>query len=440
MFYSDFRADAGSEAFELVLKSNGYEAFDPHKPQTTKHLRYTFITGSESSEERRINKEFFNDDKNTSGEYIQIMIISSAGAEGLSLKCVRQVHILEPYWNYVRIDQVLGRAIRMRSHSDLKPKERTVEQYLYLSVIPKGVNVDTAYDSVSKLPTWGAPTLTDVTTDLTKNQHKEFKEILENLVNISIQEQNLSVDDQLFNKMETKYKVSQEINAVIKESALDCIPHTRDDPDVQDRCIRFSSKLQGELAFFPGMTAFNVETLDTTQLRATLRIFQGSDICIVSTTGTEPMLIYYRYTLQRDETREDLDIRYLRENATRVADLYPDKRLLLAYVSKDHPMNEPLGKEFSVFQELYEVVEEIDLTGDDPTAPSLLETLAHDPKGYKLKYNINGTFYMSEHRALSDPRAIVKLYPYKQYEAHNYECHAIRPLVLYNDAIYRRTS
>ena len=43
----------------------------------------------------------------------QIMIISSAGAEGISLKCVRQVHILEPYWNYVRLDQVLGRAIRM---------------------------------------------------------------------------------------------------------------------------------------------------------------------------------------------------------------------------------------------------------------------------------------------------------------------------------------
>ena len=64
------------------------------------------------------------------------MIISSAGAEGISLTCVRQVHIFEPYWNYVRLDQVLGRAIRMRSHNALPKSERNVEQYLYLSILP----------------------------------------------------------------------------------------------------------------------------------------------------------------------------------------------------------------------------------------------------------------------------------------------------------------
>ena len=65
----------------------------------------------------------------------KIFCVTLAGREGINLYGVRQVHILEPYWNYVRIDQVLGRAIRMRSHtgSDLKnptlPKEKqNVEQ------------------------------------------------------------------------------------------------------------------------------------------------------------------------------------------------------------------------------------------------------------------------------------------------------------------------
>ena len=111
LFYSDFRSDAGSEQFDLMLQCNGYSKLDTKNLPETKGLRYTFITGSENPEERRISKIFFNDEntdekKNKYGEYCQIMIISSAGAEGISLTCVRQVHVLEPYWNYVRINQV----------------------------------------------------------------------------------------------------------------------------------------------------------------------------------------------------------------------------------------------------------------------------------------------------------------------------------------------
>ena len=61
LFYSDFRSDAGSEAFELVLRSNGYEKFDHKNPQETKGKRYTFITGSEGQEERKINRDYYND-------------------------------------------------------------------------------------------------------------------------------------------------------------------------------------------------------------------------------------------------------------------------------------------------------------------------------------------------------------------------------------------
>ena len=135
LFYSEFRSDSGAEIFEKILQANNYKKLGDDID--TVAYRYTFITGSESVEERRKNLDLFNDRKNNHGEYVQIMVISGAGAEGISLNCVRQVHILEPYWNYVRIDQVLGRAIRMLSHIGndknnplLPPNQRNVEQYI----------------------------------------------------------------------------------------------------------------------------------------------------------------------------------------------------------------------------------------------------------------------------------------------------------------------
>lgn len=71
--------------------------------------------------------------KYTHGEICGCIGITSAGAEGISLRNVRQVHIMEPYWNMVRIDQVKGRAVRICSHMDLPPAERTVEIYTYIS-------------------------------------------------------------------------------------------------------------------------------------------------------------------------------------------------------------------------------------------------------------------------------------------------------------------
>ena len=52
------------------------------------------------------------------------------------MKNVRRVHIVEPYWNPVRLKQVKGRAIRVGSHIQLPEEERNVDLFLYLAVIP----------------------------------------------------------------------------------------------------------------------------------------------------------------------------------------------------------------------------------------------------------------------------------------------------------------
>ena len=68
---------------------------------------------------------------NTKGALIRLFMISAAGSEGISMKNVRQVHIMEPYWNEFRIRQVVGRAVRMNSHNALPKEDRNVRVFVY---------------------------------------------------------------------------------------------------------------------------------------------------------------------------------------------------------------------------------------------------------------------------------------------------------------------
>ena len=65
------------------------------------------------------------------------MLLSGAGAEGTDLRNVMSIHIMEPYWNYGRIQQIIARAVRYKSHTDYPENERIVQPYIYLSDYPK---------------------------------------------------------------------------------------------------------------------------------------------------------------------------------------------------------------------------------------------------------------------------------------------------------------
>ena len=78
------------------------------------------LTGEEEQELKNIIKKHSIEMK-MSLVNTWVILISSAGAEGISLKCVRQVHI-RSFWNYIRIDQVLGRAIEKSHMNELYQK------------------------------------------------------------------------------------------------------------------------------------------------------------------------------------------------------------------------------------------------------------------------------------------------------------------------------
>lgn len=98
------------------------------------NISYTTITGQTTNDKiNRIVNEY------NRGKY-SVLLITSAGSESLDLKNTRQIHIMEPHWNESRIKQVIGRAIRYRSHIDLPKKEQIVNIYRWVSVFPERVS------------------------------------------------------------------------------------------------------------------------------------------------------------------------------------------------------------------------------------------------------------------------------------------------------------
>ena len=73
---------------------------------------------------------------------LQVLIGSPAIAEGVSLLRFREVHLLEPYWNTSRVEQVIGRIIRFCSHADLPAYKRNVTVYYYFSTFGKRLTID----------------------------------------------------------------------------------------------------------------------------------------------------------------------------------------------------------------------------------------------------------------------------------------------------------
>ena len=141
LVYSNYVAMEGLEIFKYYLNLFNYISIDKDTDFDKKNLtdekllkdkyRYCEYHGSIDKNIRSFNKEIFNLPENKYGKHCKIIMISPAGSEGINLSNVRQVHIIEPYWNEVRIEQVIGRALRFCHHKDLPIEERIVEVFRY---------------------------------------------------------------------------------------------------------------------------------------------------------------------------------------------------------------------------------------------------------------------------------------------------------------------
>jgi hypothetical protein len=159
LLYSQFRSVEGIGIFCDFLSKNGFKEIDIKKVDGKFYLTDEDIFDEKYDDKRYVifnqdkektkylmnlfNGDFKNlpqeivdalpEDVNQSyGKLVKLFCITASGAEGISLKNVRRVLITEPYWNNIRIDQVIGRAIRSCSHETLPLKDRNVEVYRYI--------------------------------------------------------------------------------------------------------------------------------------------------------------------------------------------------------------------------------------------------------------------------------------------------------------------
>ena len=237
LIYSQFRTIEGIGILKLILEANGYTEFKIKKDISTDKWeiienedaagkpRFVLYTGTETADEKEIIRNIYNSawnlvppeivDKikekssnNFYGEIIKLFLITSSGAEGINLKNTRFVHIVEPYWHNVRIDQVIGRARRICSHEDLPEELRTVQVFLYLSVFTEKQKTDKnsieiMIHDVSKIDK------TSITTDQSLYEIAQIKDNINQKILKSIKE--TSIDCNVYNSKKSKGKDDEEL-------------------------------------------------------------------------------------------------------------------------------------------------------------------------------------------------------------------------------------
>jgi len=174
---------------------------------------------------------------NVDGSLCRAFCITAAGAEGLSLKNVRRVHIMEPFWNHVRTDQVKGRAVRICSHIDLDLADRNVEVFTYCAVFDDGVTGD-AVKIESK--------------EITSKDAVKPEQAVEMgfTPRAAALEYTLTSDQYLYQLSERKKKVLQNIQNLMKTNAVDCAINKYENEEEGLGCITLPDKPQ-QYAFHP---------------------------------------------------------------------------------------------------------------------------------------------------------------------------------------------
>jgi superfamily II DNA or RNA helicase len=106
--------DNGVVAMSKILKEN--------------NITYSLFTGELNDQEKYTIVQKYNNKE------IDVLLLSSSGGEGLDLKNTRQIHIMEPHWNSAKINQVIGRGVRYKSHENLPENEQHVKIFYWISI------------------------------------------------------------------------------------------------------------------------------------------------------------------------------------------------------------------------------------------------------------------------------------------------------------------
>ena len=182
--YNDHKYDK-LKIYDVKDDSESSSEYNKSKEQIPTHEFHpaTFITVTGKSEDatvdvipedkQRILDNVFSHIDNREGKYIKLVLGSKVMNEGISLKNVAEVHILDVYFNLGRVDQVIGRAIRYCSHYRIITDEYRFPE---VKVYKYAVTMD----------------------------------------------KKLTTEEELYRKAEKKYMLIKKVERILKEVAFDC--------------------------------------------------------------------------------------------------------------------------------------------------------------------------------------------------------------------------
>ena len=260
LVYSQFRSMEGIGIFSLVLEANGFAKFkikrsssdgwelnmseeDIGKPC------YALYTGTEDSEEREIIRNIYNgtwnyipnniatqlrarSSNNNLGEIIKVLMITSAGSEGINLRNTRYVHIMEPYWHPVRLEQVVGRARRICSHQSLPKALQSVEVYIYIMTFTKE-QLDSEFALELKL--------------------KDLSKMAPFLPQSS--------DEKLLEISTIKEQLTSQLLIAVKEASIDCATHAKSNTKEGLVCLSFGQPSVNDFSYNPTISQDQNDTI-----------------------------------------------------------------------------------------------------------------------------------------------------------------------------------
>ena len=275
LVYSFFNNVEGLGIFKMVMEANGYARFQINQKQIVDENGnkvkvwqidmdeadlqkpcYVLYSGNEDSDKKEYLRLIFNSEwdklpdtlrkqllsirnrlsmaeddskilNNFHGEVIKVFMITAAGAEGITLKNIRAVHLMEPYWHPVRFQQVIGRAVRICSHENLDEMEQSVKVYVYLM---KFAEKHIKGDSEAKEEKMKKPLL--MQSIIMSDRSKDNKQVI-------------TSDQKLYEISNIKKKINLSILKAIKESSIDCKIHKKAGDNLQ--CFNIKPNINGYL-------------------------------------------------------------------------------------------------------------------------------------------------------------------------------------------------
>ena len=94
-------------------------------------IKFVSIDGDITTKLRQSNLDKFNDISNDTN----VLLISKAGTEGVSTRRTRHIVICESAFNMALTEQAVARAVRFKSHDELKEKDRNVTVHRLMIVV-----------------------------------------------------------------------------------------------------------------------------------------------------------------------------------------------------------------------------------------------------------------------------------------------------------------